>query len=300
MRISGTIGVGMALALLGAFGSARAQQTPPAPQPAPGQDIVVTGRPAIAPQQARRFVRDIATPVGNQMPRFRDPVCPAVFGLAQNLDDAIARRIRGLAARSGARVASGKCVPNVVVIVASNADALVKGVRRKLPSLFAGLDTAELRRAMREGPVHVWNTTVVLNENGQAAQVSDSGGGGFAPGTPILEVQSASIIDLPTQVATVQSMIVIDAGALLGKSLMQIADYVTMRTLAAARPPSSNETPGETILTLFDPGATPPPEATLLDTSYLEGLYHSRPTERALTQMGDISRKLVKDSARDR
>jgi hypothetical protein len=81
----------------------------------------------------------------------------------------------------------------------------------------------------------------------------------------------------------------------MGKTLTQVADYVAMRTLAGARPPKHGvET--DTILSLFDPGVTPPPSMTLVDQSFLKGLYEVRSNGRAIFQMSGISKQIVKDS----
>lgn len=285
----GIIGAGLAIALGAASGGVGAQEA------SQDQDIVVTGQKRIPAKEAHHYVRQISSTVGDQMARFRDPVCPAVIGLNAQYADTIARRIRQIAQRAGAPVDKEKCRPNLVVIVASDADRLVRDARKHIPWLFAGLETTELRRAMRDGPVHVWNTTQVRNEDGQGLKANNTGAGGDAP---MLEVKTASFITLPTEQATVQSMVVLTADALLGKSLTQIADYVAMRALAGARPPV-DPTPGDTILTLFDPGATPPPGASSLDVSYLDALYHSRPNQSAIKQKSEISRRLVRDFSPD-
>ncbi len=287
------MGAGLAIALGAASGGAGAQD---AQQVTSGQDITVTGQPRIPPKEARHYVRQISSTVGEQMSRFRDPVCPAVIGISDEYARTIVARIRQIAVRAGARADKEKCSANIVVIIAADADKLVKDARVHMPGLFAGLETTELRRALKEGPVHVWNTSEIRNEDGQGETQNSSGAKG---GSPMLTVKTASFINRSTQQVTVQSIVVVSADALLGKTLTQIADYVAMRTLAGARPPG-DATPGDTILTLFDPGATPPGGVTFLDMSYLDGLYHSRPTATAISQMGSISRQLVKDSSPDK
>ncbi|NWM10645.1 hypothetical protein GY642_25305, partial [Escherichia coli] len=91
------------------------------------------------------------------------------------------------------------------------------------------------------------------------------------------------------------SIIVLEADALLGKTLTQISDYIAMRTLAGARPPRDG-VEANTILTLFDPQAAPPPAMTGIDRSFLTGLYKMRPNGTSVTQMGTISRQIVRDS----
>jgi hypothetical protein len=182
------------------------------------------------------------------------------------------------------------CSPNILVFIAEDADALTDGLRRKYPQIFQGLGTTELKRALHDGPVHVWNTTEVRNEDGQSA----SSAGGMKGSAPTLTVKTATFMGLPTQQVTLQSIMVMDADALLGKTLNQIADYIALRTLAGARPPQATLA-SDTILTLFD-AETAPPGLTLIDTAFLHGLYDSRATARATMQMGAIASRIQRDS----
>lgn len=286
MRIAG---IGLALALIGFAQAAHAQKLPD------DSNIVVEGQKGVPPRQARQFVRQVMTSVEGQLARFADPICPAVLGLPQPYAGIVERRIRLDAAQ--ARIETGadaRCAPNLLVIVASDADALVNQMRKDIGGLFQGLSAGDLRRAMREGPVHVWNAVEVRNEDGNIAHT----GGLEGSNAPTLQVRGASQIEYQTQQVVYQSTLVVDADALLGKTLDQFADYVAMRTLAGARPPREGSA-ADTILTLFDPGATPPPAMTNVDRSFLEGLYKARPMGKAMSQASTISRKIVKDS-RDR
>ncbi|WP_066794836.1 hypothetical protein [Sphingomonas soli] len=229
--------------------------------------IVVTGKKGGSAKAAQRQLRQIVSAVDGQLARFAEPVCPIVLGLSPESSLAVARRMRDIAEDAGAKVAPERCDPNIVIIIAADADMFTAALRKRFPAMFAGLRPGELRRAKREGPVHAWNTVEVRNEDGEAA----TGGDGEEP--PVLAVQSASNIRPPTQQVTLQSIVVIDDGAALGKSLTQIADYAAMRTLAGARPPRE---PGmaETILSLFDADGVPPPQMlTRLDSGFIKELY---------------------------
>jgi hypothetical protein len=47
--------------------------------------------------------------------------------------------------------------------------------------------------------------------------------------------------------------VLFDRAAVSGKTLVQLADYATMRGIARTRPAESDGQPLDTILTLFDP-----------------------------------------------
>lgn len=262
------------------------------------RDIVVSGRLEVPPAEARHYVRQVSSTVGGQLARFADPVCPTVIGLPDAYAGVVVDRIRQVASEAGVRVAPAKCDANIVVIVAADADMLVKGLHKSHPAMFRALDMAELKRALRDGPVHVWNAVQTRNEDGQPMSGNGAGLGGATGGAPILIAKSASIIGVPTQQVTVQSFVVFDDDALLGKTLTQIGDYVAMRTLAGARPPKA-AIGTDTILTLFDADGAAPPNLTQVDASYLKGLYASRANVGAVRQLSQISGEIV-DSSRER
>lgn len=249
--------------------------------------IVVTGKKVTPKRDALRQLRQIVSTVDGQLARFAEPVCPIVLGLSPESGRAVARRIRDIAAEAGARVAPDRCDPNIVIIIAADADVFTGALRKRFPKMFAGLRAGELRRAKREGPVHAWNTVEVRNEDGMRLE----GGEGDDP--PTLTVQSASNITLPTQQVTLQSIIVIDDEAAVGKSLTQIADYAAMRTLAGARPPREAGK-ADTILSLFDKdGDVPPQTLTRLDSSFIKELYFGEGTATARQKASRISRRVA-------
>ncbi|MBX3564659.1 MAG: hypothetical protein KF730_08800 [Sphingomonas sp.] len=288
--------LGIVLGLMASVGNiAYAQTTPPAHD---DQGITVTGQREIPAKAARQFVTSVVTTFDGQLARFHDPICPIVIGLPDEYGAMIVKRIQAVAAEAGAEVPrNGKCEPNLVVIIAADADKLVKQLRKQLPGMFAGLPTQELRRALRDGPVHVWNTIQVQNEDGQTARTGTIDGG--LGDAPTMLVKSVSMINASVQQAVVQSVIVLDDDALIDKSINQIAEYIAMRTLAGARPPVNGSVAADTILTLFDPGAIAPPGLTLIDRSYLEGVYKVRPTGRSVSQRNAIS-KLIRDNSLER
>ncbi|NIJ20050.1 hypothetical protein FHS95_001742 [Sphingomonas naasensis] len=259
-----------------AAGSAAAQQ-------APDDEVTVTGQREIPPKVAQRYVAEISAGVDGQLTRFRVPVCPTVIGIADDYARIIAKRIRAVARDVGAPLADANCRGNLVVIFAKDGDALIKQMRAKTPRIFEGVDDVDLKRAFREGPVHAWNTTEILNEDGQR------------PTGGTMTVKSASILYLPTQQAISGSMIVLDHEATLGKTLNQLGDYVAMRALAGALPPRKG-VPADTILTLFDATDTLPPQLSAVDRSYLRGLYHTSPMMKGRVAKGRISRQIQNDA----
>ena len=249
--------------------------------------IVVTGERATSKKEAQRQLRQIVTTVDGQLARFADPVCPLVIGLSPESSLFVAGRIRTIAADAGAKVAPDRCNPNIVIIIAADADVFTEVLRKRFPKMFSGLRPGELRRAKREGPVHAWNTVEVRNEENRGAE----GGEGDDP--PTLAIQSVSNIVRSTQQVTVSSIVVIDDQAALGKTLTQIADFAAMRTLSGARPPREAGM-ADTIMSLFDnDGAPPAPGLTNLDKSFIKELYFGEGNATARQKSRAIARRAV-------
>lgn len=258
-------------------------------KPQRDDEIVVLGAKEVSPKMARRFVRQISSSVDGQLARFAEPVCPIVGGLGPDAAKAIEARFRAVALDAGAKAGEPGCRPNVVLMIAHDADAFVVALRKRFPGFFGSLSMANLRKALREGPVHSWSTIEVRDELGNAADSDDDG-------IKYVTMSQASRITLPTQQVTVKSIVVIDDRAVLGKSVVQIADYLAMRALAGARPPRDGNSV-DSIITLFDKGTTfTDPELTALDQGFLQGLYAAHPDINAIRQSGEIARRIVKNS----
>lgn len=274
----------VAAAFAGVATSASAQETlqSAGSQPQENDAIVVVGK-KLPPKVVHRYIRQVSTTIDGQLTRFNGPVCPRVVGFAEEVNQIVAQRIRRIARDAGAEAASEPCRANLTVIVAKDGNALVKQIRRASPAAFAGVNASDLHRAFRDGPVHMWNSVMLVNEDNRPQRA----------GT--LTVKSASILYQPTKQVITGSMIVLDDDALIGKSLVQIADYVAMRALSGAKPPEEG-IEADTIMTLFDPKVASPLSVTEVDRSYLKALYKANPMANATTAMGRISRQIARDA----
>lgn len=277
------------IALRATIGALLVVAVPVAAQDATSDTVVVTGRKLSEGKQLRRYVRQIASTVDGQLSRFADPVCPLAAGLAPASNQAIQDRIRLVAADAGVKQGRPGCTTNLVLAITHDADAFMAALQKRFPAVFAELPTGDVRRAMADGPVHVWSIVEVRNEDGQRIA------GATDDGVKVLNVRSASRINRSTQQAVVQSVVIIDSAAVAGKSLAQIADFAAMRALAGARPPGDAQL-ADTILTLFDTGATAPPGLIPLDTGFLRGLYRTQPNGRATAEMSVIARTIAKEA----
>lgn len=255
--------------LLSAIGLAQAL---PQAQPA-DQTIVITGtkptKDAIA-----HYVDAITAKTDGQLARFRDPICPASFGLPHAYNRIIDARLREDARRAGLRVAGESCDANVVLIVADDPVPLVKALRRERPQMFIGVEFDQIRSVlMTEEPVRTWHTIEPRGSDGRPLQRimlvgTRPVGGEGAWQNP---TASNSRIEQNIQADLVSSFVLVEAKAIDGLTLTQIADYAAMRALAQTHAPASPG--GPTILSLFNRGSESVSELTRWDIAYLRSLY---------------------------
>jgi hypothetical protein len=271
-----------------AFSASATAAEPPAPA-STDEAIVVTGTKTTS-KTITRYVHNITSTVDDQIARFRQPICPASFGLPAAYNRVIEQRIRDDAARAGLRVAGERCDANVVLIVADDPGPLVEALRRERPQVFAGLDYNDVRQVLRSAePVRTWHAIEPRGSDGRPLQrvMSVDGTPGGGNGMWVNPAASNSRIQQNTQDDLVSSFVVIAAQAVDGLTLTQIADYAAMRTLAKTRAPAGLT--GPTILALFNKADSRPSELTAWDRGYLRGLYRTSNTLAAHSQESAIS-----------
>jgi len=256
--------------------------------------IVVTGAPLPSPKEVRSYVGDISRATDGQLARYHDPVCPDAIGIAPEFAAKITIRLRKVAERAGATLDKPDCAANVMVVIAPDGRQFLEGLRKGKPAAFRGMASAEIDRLFASsGPVRVFQVNELRDEAGH--RIGD-------PAAPlagnrysnVTQARSASLITLPTLRATLRAVVVFDEQATIGKGLDQLADYAAMRTLGGAQPPRRDGTSRDTILTLFDAGATPPRRLTTLDLAYLQGLYRAPANAPAVEQENAIARSIVR------
>lgn len=275
--------------------------------PAPAQDqdtdssrnaeIIVTGKAEPTRRTVDKQARAITqTSAYRRLPlaQFQTPVCPGIIGLPVETANLLVDRIRDNAERIGIDTApEGKCEPNLIVIVVGNGQAQIKALKAKRGYLFRLITLAELNElAADPGPVHAWANTMVLSRQGDILQ-GDPGQGDV----PRLNVaQSQSHIFLAHRLDIISSVVMLDAQAINGLSVVQIADYATMRGFARTRPVSGDGAL-DTILSLFDADGARPGEMTPFDLAYLRAIYGDIPNMPAASVLAGVNKELRKQAS---
>jgi hypothetical protein len=270
---------------------------PAAAQSESQNTIVVTGKTeppsqAEVVEQAEQLSRVGPYQLHDEaLPRFETPLCPGVFGVREDYAQAIAERIRANAARLHVRVARAGCSPNLLVAFVDDGHELVSRLAQAHPKVFCIIGEAEQAEILREGePVRVWSyiRTIDLRRTGAPVRV-------FRCREDIPSQGGKTGMFLPERRDIVSSLVVFDREAVLGMTLVQLADYATMRGLSHTRPASGDEAMA-TILALFEGDRPNPPELTSFDVGYLESLYRWRPDQRAITRFLGIPRRARREA----
>lgn len=301
---AGLLFPGFAMAQQSASPSQGAKQPPASPvasdtpDPAQGRKapagptdpIVVTGRKSASRKEISALVHAITPPSPTDAPlaRFHDAVCFGSVGLERSVLQMIGYRLAADAEQAGLKLAGDGCTPNILVVftggVATGVDTLVQ---RKW-WIFGDRTPSEIRTIVGEsGPVRAWSNSEVLSRDGEHINQ-----GGF------LNVPIASRLVSPTRKDMLASIVLVERSAVIGKTSNQIADYLAMRTLGAARPRASG--PTETILSLFDGDAKRVPgELTAFDRGYLRGLYAGQANAFAWSTRGLMVERVLKEQRAD-
>ena len=263
----------------------------------PDADIVVTGELPTWTEVTRQ-ARDITVPTGLRylpLPRFEgDRLCPGVIGLKGDYAAMVVGRLRANAERFGLWMAEddGTCQPNFIVAFVDDGKDILQQIADQWPLLLYGLERPDRLALMaQEGPARVWTTTVTRAGGGMP--------GAEDPSTVtkyITTTDRASRLYLPIREDITGVLVLFDRAAVRRKTLVQLADYATMRGLARTRPAESEGQPLDTILTMFDPDATPPAELTAFDRAYLGALYRGMPNLPGLTKVLGVDIQLRRDA----
>jgi len=257
-------------------------------------DIVVTGRAEQPPaREVSRQAREI-TQGGDflhaPLARFEDRLCPGIIGLKPEFASLMIDRIRYNAQQLDMWMGDDTgCSPNFIVAFVPDGKAELAQLQEKHHYLFTPMATADRKELMAEdGPVRVWTTTQMRSRDGMPIARRES-----LTDPPTVSMWSAhSKIYVPVREDITSVVVLFDLDDVKGKSLVQLADYATMRGLARTRPVDGEGRAMDTILSLFDTSASPPLELTAFDRAYLGSLYSSIANLPGAVKIGGINRHL--------
>lgn len=166
----------------------------------------------------------------NQYARWKEPVCPHVYGLTPVASYVIEHRIKEIAAQVGAPVdRNDPCVPNIGIIVTADPQKSFDSLSRRAPWLL----TSGGKRDKVEYPVEVWYAGLLRDYNGKAS-LDESWEDAGLDGPPYVPAQLSRLSTGQTAEMGAATVLV-NTNAILGMSLGSLADYIALQTLAQAQ-----------------------------------------------------------------
>jgi hypothetical protein len=285
----------------------------PAAAAQPEQDaideVVVRGRRmSEVGSDLRIVVRDyigevVARPPGRGYARWHRSVCIGVHNLESTAAQYIVDRISQLAAEVGLTPGEPGCLPDVIVIFATDAKQVAAAIVEKWPRLLRPsaivgdmtLSRAELDEfAESERAVRWWHVSMPVDARTGERAVR-------LPGDPLAAVGVAgpSRIHDGTRDELRNVFIIVDGTRLTGTTWQQLADYLAVVSLAQVDP-DANPAAFDSILNLFtNPNAYS--GLTDWDRSYVRALYEFDQERRPELQTGDLVSEMARQElhARD-
>ncbi len=262
-------------------------QDPPVATDAPValEDITVTGRSLDT--MIRDFVGQVAEPNRNRgLARWSNEICVGVANFRQEPAQFLADRVSTVAEDIGLTPGGPGCSPNILVIATDDGDSLAASLVDQRGRAFrmggAGMDRGGAAlRDFQTGSraVRWWQLAMpVDSQTGQRAVRlpgecvgSCSGTGSAIQYAPVTEVFAASRVNSQIVDNLFRAIVIVDVDEVENLSILQLADYVAMVSLAQIDPEADTSAYASILNVLEDPESTA--SLTSWDTAYLQGLY---------------------------
>lgn len=247
-----------------------------AAQSADDPSIVVEGNRKQQEQAARDLAKEVVGRLqfGRPLPRFFEPLCLAVAGVRPDVGESFAARIIENARRADVPVADGECQPNALVILSRDGRRQLEAASKKYPHLFDSLKKLDVKKLLNaRDPAFAWQVTEVRGVDGREFSGMQMNGNEVKVNSQF----QIGRLNQPIRIDVNAAVVLIDAGAIAGKTAVQLADYASFRLFATTDEISeeaANSLP--TILSLFVTPDLAPPELSEFDLAYLRGLYAMR------------------------
>jgi hypothetical protein len=273
-----------------------AQVRSPEPEAESREDAIVVTEDRGWPgsREVNRQARDISGITSDiydkPLARIEDQLCPGVIGLKREAAQLMIDRIRWNAGRFDLSLADdSRCSPNLIIAFVEDGKTQIAELHENQPWLFRSLSLAERAALLEEsGPVRVWTTAQLRTRDGMPVRRRQN-----LTDPPVTSMWMAhSKIYLTIREDITQVVVLLDRDAMRGKTVIQLADYATMRGLARTRPIEGDAVALDTILTLFDTSAVPPDGLTDFDQAYLRSLYDWIPNLPAASKLHGVDRRL--------
>jgi hypothetical protein len=275
----------------------------------PVENVTVTG--ARTRQAIEGFVQSLAVPthVTGKIARWEDGICPTLVGLKREFAGFIVKRVKDVAARTGAPVnAKPDCAPNIAIVFTTAPQALIDNVKKKTPGLLGYYDNRDQldKLATVTRPIQAWYTTATRDLRGNVEiDGGKTAGTGlditYACGAPqegmctlhLSNAHGASVtgnrLGDGMRSTLYNVVIVANPDRLVDDEMGTLADIIAMLALAQVNTPDACQTL-PSILNLLASGCAGKSNAlTANDLGYLTALYRMSPDRSVQVQRGEMT-----------
>ena len=223
------------------------------------------------------------------LPRFQEPLCPGVAGLKREAAEMVVGRIRENAGTLGLPTADpATCRANILVAVLEDGKAYVNDLRDRRPYVFEGLGKRQRETLFEaDAPARSWVRVVTRTRDGMV--IGRPEGLDIPPRTSMAMAHSKIYSAVRRDI--ISAGVLVDASAVTSVSLVQLADYATMRALAGDSREAISQR-GGSILALFGGDGTAPAELTEGDWIFLRTLYGTLPNNPAAVTLATAQRRI--------
>jgi hypothetical protein len=230
--------------------------------------VEVLGKREALRKTIRTFVADITRTDGDDLARWRRPICPAVSGISRDQGEYVRLRILQIAVLAGAPSARrDQCRSNLFVVLSPRPEEVLAAWGTRNPRVF-GVDSREaIDSPWATAPVRVWHNAKLNNADGTPPKED-----GVVRAREYRLKDSRIASSVAEDISSI--VVLVDMRAIGTATLGQLADYVAMAALARIDL-RANLASSATILRLFAPSdsESAPPGLTSWDTAFLKGLY---------------------------
>jgi hypothetical protein len=255
----------------------------PASAAKPGADetIVVTGVPMGA-EEARALSLDhvrkmLGQPIAGQNARWYEPLCLSVAGIAPTSAVPILQRVEAVATKVGPGVASRGCVPNVVILFTSDADATLAAIEGRRSDLLSHSYASDRQKLRTPGRPVRWFYSHRLEgasgrQIGRETPALVNAVGAIPIGVPIISNEYPGRVVSAARITITDAVVLVDVPRAAGVSLTALADHIAFAVLS--RTPLDAQPPADGIMALFQQAdGARLAEMTELDAAFLKALY---------------------------
>jgi len=199
--------------------------------------------------------------------KLRSPLCLAVAANDEAFARTVATRIIDNAKAAGVPTGRDGCEANALVTFSDDVRMQLETSRADGRKLFSRMSEKEINAALdTRDPAYVFQPIEATPRIGEGDEFLFVDGGSNW-------TKERSHLRTPQDI--LPTLVMIEAGAIVGLTPVQVADYATLRLLApTGEITADSAAASQTILSLFSAPLTAPRELTRTDRAYLQSLYN--------------------------